>query len=275
MTGHELLADVDFARGTGHDRLVPQMPLDIHGQAVGGLVTAVPVLLQALHHDPVEVPFDLGNPLLDRQAPGRGGGVRQRASRVGFRSSARLAQPRARCRRILLPDHPPHPVPSRGEQILVAKGREPGQEFVQQHPQAVDVRTRVDVQPGQFRLLRTHIGWRSDELVQLRMDRFAGQAAFSRLGDAEVDHFGHGHTVLDDHQDVRGLEIPVNHPLLVRVLDRPTDTDNQAEPLRNPQALLVAILGDPCARDQLHDKVRAVGVRRAGVQDLGDVRMVH
>ena len=42
-------------RGTGENRLVGQMPLDVHREADGRLVPARAILLERLHHDPVQV----------------------------------------------------------------------------------------------------------------------------------------------------------------------------------------------------------------------------
>ena len=44
---------------------------------------------------------------------------------------------------------------------------------------------------------------------------------------------------------------------------------------RGGSALLVAVLGDRHALDQLHDEVGPAALRRPGVEDLGDVRVVH
>ena len=44
---------------------------------------------------------------------------------------------------------------------------------------------------------------RPGELMQLRVNRVVGQPALRRLGDAEVDHLGHRHAVVQRHEDVR------------------------------------------------------------------------
>ena len=41
------------------------------------------------------------------------------------------------------------------------------------------------------------------------------------------------------------------------------------------ELVLVAVIGDLDAAHQFHDEVRPAGFRRAGVEHLGDVRMVH
>ena len=53
-----LLQPVTHARWPGQHRVVPQVPLDVHRHFVGGLVPPGPVLLQALHCDPVQVGFE-------------------------------------------------------------------------------------------------------------------------------------------------------------------------------------------------------------------------
>ena len=55
---HELPQPVAHRRRTRRHRLVVQVALEVHRQAVGRLVAPVAVLLQRLHHDPVEVALD-------------------------------------------------------------------------------------------------------------------------------------------------------------------------------------------------------------------------
>ena len=52
-----------------------------------------------------------------------------------------------------------------------------------------------------------------------------------RLGDAEVDHLRHRPAVLHGDQDVRRLDVAVDDALLVGVLDRLADLDEQLQPL--------------------------------------------
>ena len=77
------------------------------------------------------------------------------------------------------------------------------------------------------------------------------------------------------HQDVRGLQVAVDDPLLVGVLHGPADQDEQLQPLGDRELLAVAVLGDRDAADQLHDEVGPARFGGPGVEDLGDVGVVH
>ena len=67
----------------------------------------------------------------------------------------------------------------------------------------------------------------------------------------------------------------MDDPLLVRVLHRLADRHEQLQPLARRQLIVVAVLGDRHALDQLHDEVRPAGLGGAGVEDPGDVGVVH
>ena len=68
-----------------------------------------------------------------------------------------------------------------------------------------------------------------------------GQVMGRRLGHAEVDDLRHRAVVLDRHQDVRGLEVPVDDALLVGVLDTFADLREQVEALGRAEAVPVAV----------------------------------
>ena len=63
--------------------------------------------------------------------------------------------------------------------------------------------------------------------------------------------------------------------LLVGVLHRLADRHEQLQPLARRQAVVVAVLRDRHALDQLHDEEGPAVLRRPGVEDPGDVGMVH
>ena len=108
VTPDGLLKLIETAGRTGDHRLAVQMPLDVHGQAVGRLVAARAVFLQALHHDPVQV-APHADESLSVAADVAGSGF------SGFWSSLRhvgcssiVLKPRRGTRRFLLPDGAAH-----------------------------------------------------------------------------------------------------------------------------------------------------------------------
>jgi hypothetical protein len=96
-----------------------------------------------------------------------------------------------------------------------------------------------------------------------------------RLGYPEVDHLGHRAPVVLGHQDVGRLQVPVDDPLLVGVLNRLAHLDEQPEPVADTQAAPIAVVGDRDTADQLHDEVWMTLVGHSGVKHFGDVRVVH
>ena len=158
--------------------------------------------------------------------------------------------------------------------LLARERHAAGQELVEDRPQSVDVGAGVDVEIVQLRLLGRHVFQRADERADLGVDAPIGQPRAGGLGDAEVDHLGHRPAVVEGDQDVRRLQVAVDHALLVGVLHRLADRDEQRQPLARREPGPVAILGDRHALDQLHHEVGAA-VGLAGVQDLGDVGVVH
>ena len=64
-------------------------------------------------------------------------------------------------------------------------------------------------------------------------------------------------------------------PLLVGVLHRLADREEQFQPLAGRELLLVAVVGDRDALDQLHHEVGPAAVGGAGVEHPGDVGVVH
>ena len=133
-------------------------------------------------------------------------------------------QPCARPRRIFLPNRLAHGINARGRQLVRVERRAARQQLVKQHAQAVDVAARINVQPAHLGLLRRHVGRRADELLELRVNSLVRQGlARGGLGDAEVNYFGHRHAIVQRDEDVRRLDVAVDDPLLVRVLNRLAD----------------------------------------------------
>ena len=94
---HEVLPQpVPGARGHRADRFVGQEPADVLREAVGGFVAAAAVLLQRLHHDPVEIASDDSSeharcrvaPLRDRIELPHRGEARARLGRIDLADGA-------------------------------------------------------------------------------------------------------------------------------------------------------------------------------------------
>ena len=125
----KLAKAIHHTRRRGRDRFVVQMTLYVVYQPQGCAVAAVSVLLQALHHDPVQVAA------ADRPVSLTGLGIpRGRRSMPADhpnRSAFVLG-----LRRLYLSDNPLHLVAAAIPAGLSVKGRVPGEQLVQQHAQA-------------------------------------------------------------------------------------------------------------------------------------------
>ena len=96
-----------------------------------------------------------------------------------------------------------------------------------------------------------------------------------RLRDAEVDDLRLRPVVLVGHEHVRRLHVAMDHALLVRVLHRLADGDEELEPLRDREAARVAVLGDREAARELHGEEGLPVRGDARVEDARDAGVVH
>ena len=150
---HELPQPVGPARRGGQHRLVRQVPQDVGREAVRRLVTPGAVLLQRLHHDPVEV--SLQRPLQLRRL--------DVAARRDARQGLRRAHLGARPGRVDLPHHPQHLQERPPLELLRIDRRRAGQQLVEDHAERVDVGPGVDVHRRRVGLLRRHVRRRADD----------------------------------------------------------------------------------------------------------------
>jgi hypothetical protein len=107
------------------------------------------------------------------------------------------------------------------------------------------------------------------------MNRLFGQLLRGGLRHAEVDDLRERPPAHVGHQDVGWLDVPVDHGLLVRVLHSLADSLEEFQPLLRIESVLVAVVRDRDAGDVLHHEVRVTEPGDAGVEDLGNVRVVH
>ena len=120
-----------------------------------------------------------------------------------------------------------------------------------------------------------HVFQRADHGAELRGERFVGEPARGGLGHAEVDDLRDGPAVDDRHQDVGRLEVAVDEPLLMGVLDGLADRGEELEALADAHLRFVAEPGQRQPVDQFHDEERPAFGRHAAIDHPGDVGMLH
>ena len=136
-----------------------------------------------------------------------------------------------------------------GDGSPASRGRNAAQQLVQDGAQGVDVRPGVDVLPRGGGLLRAHVGGGAHLMSVRRHRRRIGGRQVDRLGHPEVDDLGARLIAGTCHEDVGRLEIAVDDPLLVRVLDAVAHLDEQVQPLPDRQTVPVTEL---VQRNSLH-----------------------
>jgi hypothetical protein len=154
-------------------------------------------------------------------------------------------------------------------------GQLAGQELVHHDPQRVDVRAPVDGRGVAARLLGAHVGERAHQRAHVRLQGRRARLVVGQARHAEVEDLG---LAICRDQDVAGLEVAVDHALLVRVVDGVGDARREIEALahggRAPRGPGVEAL----ALDVLHGDVRQhalVGRVGADLVDLRDARVVQ
>ena len=70
------------------------------------------------------------------------------------------------------------------------------------------------------------------------------QSLANRLRNPEVDDLGDGYPIVQRHQDIGRLDVAVDDPLLMRVLHRVADRNEQLQPLLGGQVVVVTVLRD-------------------------------
>ena len=113
-----------------------------------------------------------------------------------------------------------HFLQTRRQQFFRVKGSFARQQFVEQHTQAVNVGTGVNIQSAQTGLFRAHVSGCAHELFERGEKRLVREPLVgSGLGNAEVNHLGHRHSVMIGHEDIGGLDVAVDYAFLMRMLD--------------------------------------------------------
>ena len=140
---------------------------------------------------------------------------------------------------------------------------------VEDRAQAVDIGGGGDLVAQPLGLLGSHVAGRAHR--RRGRDRRRLAIGFQPLGQSEVNHVG---LVVVVHQDVRRLQVAVQHSALVGVVDRGGDLrdqpgDRERLPLEACQRFLEVLTGD-----QLHGVVQEARMF-PGLKDGNDVGMVE
>ena len=136
-------------------------------------------------------------------------------------------------------------------------------ELEENHAHRIDVGRRSDL--ASTRLLRCHVLKRAHQLP-------LPDLVIRGEGDTEVDDLGFPSFV---NQQIRRLEIPMNHPAAVPEGDPATSPDEEPNSILTAHAFVVGVFDDgPGAPDHLHRDVGRGTFRRfvhARFEELGDV----
>ena len=124
------------------------------------------------------------------------------------------------------------------------------------------------------RLFRTHVLRRSDQLSGGGEQGLVGKRLVHRLGHTEVDDLRRRLAVLHRDQHVGGLESRWMMPFWWACWIASQTRHEQLEALA-ARVVVVAVLGDRNTLDQFHHEVGPARLGGPGVEDLGDVGMIH
>ena len=141
----------------------------------------------------------------------------------------------------------------------------PGQQLVEDHAQAEDVRAAIDPVPLATGLLGTHVGGRPGEsrpLAEVLLPRASPKSATNGLPAASM-------------QDVGGLDVPVDQPLRWAWCSASATVATSSTASRKDGRASSILCRQVAALDVLRDDVAEAVVGAAHVMDRHDVRVVE
>ena len=101
------------------------------------------------------------------------------------------------------------------------------------------------------------------------------QGPLEGLGDAKVDDLRHRFSLVGHHQDVGGLQVPVNDPFLVGVMNGGADMDVKLQPLIQRELMAGCVGRDRASSDELHHEVGSPSLGLTRIEHPGDVGVFH
>jgi hypothetical protein len=128
------------------------------------------------------------------------------------------------------------------------------------YAETVDVAPGIDIERGHLRLLRTHIEWGSYHLLESREERHRTQAPSVAFATPKSITFGTGMPSLIVTSTLEGFRSPMDDALLMRMLHRVADLDEQLDAVRSGKRQIHHNTRVSFTRaDQLHDEIGATG----------------
>jgi hypothetical protein len=146
----------------------------------------------------------------------------------------------------------------------------PGQQFIRDHAQAVDIAGGADRLA--LNLLRTGVVQRQRATCQLGKLRLLRAVALHQLGDTEVEQ---PHLAVGGDENVAGLQVPMHDEPAVREGDRAADLQQQIELAPHRQRPFLGVGVDRLALDVLQRQVRPAVLVDPGVVQARDVRVLQ
>ena len=262
----ELRQSIHQTRRSGDHGLVVEMALEVRRHGGRALVATGGVLLERLHRDPVEVTTEAPPQRANIAGAVVGGRLRVEAERREARGGLGWLD---------LTDDALHLGVPRLAQHSPVEGKRTDEQLVQHDPEGVHVGSRVDVEGVRGRLFGAHVLGSAEDLSELGVQSPLGQARSGGLRNPEIDDLRHRPTVLPHHEDVRWLQVPVNHAFLVGVLYAVADGKEQLETRAGAQAVSVAVGRERNSRDEFHHVVGTSFGGGAVVEHTGDIGVVH
>ena len=158
----------------------------------------------------------------------------------------------------------------RRDRAVPSGGHRSGDELVDQDSERVDVAGRRH--RGRLLLFGRSITARERGSPRHRQLGIHLDGVVQQLGHPEVEQL-HGPVV--GHEDVRGLEIAVNHETTVRRVDRIAHRTHQVQARGRRELLVAAVVGDRPPLDVLHHQEGPSVGGDAAVEQTCDVRMLQ
>ncbi len=240
--------------------------MHVFGQLGCRRVAPVRFRLHRFANDRFEVPREQRFEPVDFEAP---------QTRHLYGSPSRRPQPSAHSWGFLVAQGGEKRRESTLAQHLRLERQDPGEQLVEDDPEGVDIAPRIDGALGPSGLFRAHVVGGTDPLPFCGEQRLLVRAESDRLGDAEIDDLRYLLPVFDRHQDVAGLQVAVDDPFLVRMLNPAADGDEQLQPFFQAERMGVAVAAERRTFDVFHRDVGAARTALAGIEHPGDVRVAH